>query len=151
MKLNDRETATVIAALRFWQRLGGPAMSDSEPEHDILTDGGALDALTADEIDALIEERINAEPPVGTPEHTALVREALGIVVPPTDKIIITVSGGVAEVNTNPSGMEIEIVDFDGIEAGDPEPDDPRVREAVGLPNPPDDALQHLIDSAKGE
>jgi hypothetical protein len=53
MKLTTRELATVLAALRYWQR-EGLAIDD----HDIATDGGNLKELDAEEIDDLCE-RLN--------------------------------------------------------------------------------------------
>jgi hypothetical protein len=52
-KLDNREHATVLAALRYWQRKG--LMDDPVAELDIASDGGTLDPLAADEIDALCE------------------------------------------------------------------------------------------------
>ena len=53
--VDRRELATIIAALRFWQREG--AASDGLV-HDIASDGETLKPLGADEIDALCE-RLN--------------------------------------------------------------------------------------------
>lgn len=59
--LDDREAATVLAALRYWQRgLAGDDAGTLEVD-DIATNGGALEALSAGEIDALCE-RLNASP-----------------------------------------------------------------------------------------
>lgn len=57
MKLNvdEREFATILAALRYWQRK--EPLYDSL-EADIATDCGTLDPLTADQIDSLCE-RLN--------------------------------------------------------------------------------------------
>jgi hypothetical protein len=54
--LSDEELATVLAALRFWQRC---ASSKDSREWAIATDGETLDPLTDDEIDALCV-RLNA-------------------------------------------------------------------------------------------
>lgn len=56
--VNDRQHATVLAALRFWQRMPSEM---SEPENDIATNGDDHPALTLEEIDALCE-RINLLP-----------------------------------------------------------------------------------------
>jgi hypothetical protein len=48
--LDGRELATVLAALRYWQRQG---LMSAGGEHDIATDGGQLAPLTSAEIDAL--------------------------------------------------------------------------------------------------
>jgi hypothetical protein len=58
LPLTDREHATVLAALRFWQRMPSEL---SEPENDIATNGDEHAALTLEEIDALCE-RINTQP-----------------------------------------------------------------------------------------
>lgn len=54
-KFDDRQHATVTAALRHWQQLRVP---EAEPEWDIATDGG-IDPLSDDEIDVLIENHLN--------------------------------------------------------------------------------------------
>ncbi|MBT9386602.1 hypothetical protein KM176_22275 [Pseudooceanicola sp. CBS1P-1] len=69
--LNDRELATILAALRYWQRTallstwgtdspehGYLAGQPTCPEGDIATEGGLLAPMDQDEIDRLIE-RIN--------------------------------------------------------------------------------------------
>ena len=53
--IDRRELATILAALRLWQR-AGTKVADTFPEAMITSDAGA--ALTADEIDALCE-RLN--------------------------------------------------------------------------------------------
>lgn len=55
LKLDKAELATVLAALRYWQRVG---LKQIEPEDDIATDGGKFHPLDADAIDALCE-RLN--------------------------------------------------------------------------------------------
>jgi len=50
-----RELATILAALRYWQREG---WASSGAEIDISTDGGTLEPLSRAEIDALCE-RLN--------------------------------------------------------------------------------------------
>jgi hypothetical protein len=63
-RLRDRELATVLAALRYWQWQTLPDMgslNDAQRESDILdiaTNGNILDRLDAAEIDALCE-RLN--------------------------------------------------------------------------------------------
>lgn len=52
--LDDREHATVLAALRYWQAQREEVVA----ENDIATNGGTVLALTAHEIDALCE-RLN--------------------------------------------------------------------------------------------
>lgn len=54
--LDTRERDTVLAALRFWQREG----RDSHlPEYAIATDSGPNTELGPEEIDALIENKVN--------------------------------------------------------------------------------------------
>jgi hypothetical protein len=55
MTLNPRETATILAALRFWQANEG---MPSAVFTDIATNDGCLVALGMDEIDRLCE-RLN--------------------------------------------------------------------------------------------
>jgi len=55
MKLTDRELATVLAALRYWQREG---LFSCGHEIDIASNGDTLEPLTARDIDALCE-RLN--------------------------------------------------------------------------------------------
>lgn len=57
MKLNIEELATVLAALRYWQRTGHGAAAMPR-EWDIATDDGTLEPLDVDAIDALCE-RLN--------------------------------------------------------------------------------------------
>ena len=48
--LDQRQHATILAALRYWQREG---LSSNGHEVDIATDGGTLEPLSASEIDDL--------------------------------------------------------------------------------------------------
>lgn len=50
-KLTSRKLATVLAALRYWQRSGIQAI-----EYDIASDGGTVEPLDIEEIDDLCEE-----------------------------------------------------------------------------------------------
>lgn len=54
-RMSDRETATILAALRYWQRVG---LMSSGHEKDIASDGGRFQSLSAGEIESLCE-RIN--------------------------------------------------------------------------------------------
>ncbi|MGA8763805.1 MAG: hypothetical protein WB562_13150 [Candidatus Sulfotelmatobacter sp.] len=54
-ELDRRELATVLAALRYWQREG---LMSGGHEQDIATDAGELEPMKAEEIDALCE-RLN--------------------------------------------------------------------------------------------
>ena len=66
--LDEREHATVLAALRFWQRNAVIDRDERDacaiPEEDIATDGGSVEILTSSEIDDLCERMNNASPPV---------------------------------------------------------------------------------------
>lgn len=55
--ISNRETATILAALRYWQREGLMSAGD---EQDVASDGGRFESLSAEEIDALCE-RINCD------------------------------------------------------------------------------------------
>lgn len=62
IKVTSRQHATIIAALRFWQRVAMhngylPMMGGgiAEPEIDIATNGGKHGPMTAIEIDDMIE------------------------------------------------------------------------------------------------
>jgi len=80
MNLNERETATVLAALR--QRQAAlEADKDVEPDalEDVATNGGTLEALTAEEIDTLCE-RLNFAPADRTEKLAGLLGEALPII-----------------------------------------------------------------------
>ena len=73
MVIQGRELATVLAALRFWQRkaMGG------DPELDIATDGETIDALSDAEIDTLCEQLNEAADPefFATPDEIDRARE----------------------------------------------------------------------------
>jgi hypothetical protein len=95
VKLNNRELATVLAALRYWQR-GLTDVVRAEAEHF-----DNCEPLTDPEIDALCE-RLN-----------------FGDTSEPQAKpyVIITVSGGVADVGQCPPTVDLDIIDYDNIEA----------------------------------
>ena len=62
MPFNDRETATILAALRYWQARTLPAKPErAEAIEEIATDGRTLDPLDEEEIDTLCEA-INVSP-----------------------------------------------------------------------------------------
>lgn len=56
--LNKRELGTVLAALRYWQRVGTLDVYDggADAEDNIATDGGKLQPLDVGEIDELCEK-----------------------------------------------------------------------------------------------
>lgn len=55
MRLTDRETSTVLAALRYWQlrQTGKAPVSDFD---DLASNGGALVPLDPQEVDQLCEK-----------------------------------------------------------------------------------------------
>lgn len=53
--LSDRELATILAALRLWQRHG---QTDADPSDDVASDSGRHKVLCSAEIDRLCE-RLN--------------------------------------------------------------------------------------------
>jgi hypothetical protein len=55
--MNERERATIVAALRYWQREG---LNSFGPEVEIARRGGTLRALRAHEVD-LLASRINGD------------------------------------------------------------------------------------------
>jgi hypothetical protein len=57
IELDNRELATVLAALRYWNRKVD-ATRESVPEIDIATDGGRFVPLDTDQVNALCE-RLN--------------------------------------------------------------------------------------------
>ena len=59
--LDQRERDTIIAALRFWQRYALANKLKADDEMEIAENGRTGDdaALLAEEIDALIEEKVN--------------------------------------------------------------------------------------------
>ena len=61
LKIDQRERDTIIAALRFWQHALNETAPDMNGLYEIAdNDRTDLKAhLTADEIDELIEERVN--------------------------------------------------------------------------------------------
>ena len=79
MRLTERQLATVLAALRFWQREG---FISGGHERDIATDGDRLVEMNKDEIDKLCEElnvehhvpRVLIEVQGGVAEETAALR-----------------------------------------------------------------------------
>ena len=67
LEVDNREFATIIAALRYWQRNGELDREEGTiippmQEYDVATDCGEFEPLTADEIDKLCEQ-LNCEPP----------------------------------------------------------------------------------------
>lgn len=80
MKLNDQEVATVLAALRERQAQHPLHPVARRELEDIATNGGELEPLSSEEIDALCE-RLNITPekkPIG--KLAGLLAEALPII-----------------------------------------------------------------------
>ena len=76
LRVNERELATILAALRFHQdeNLQAGAGIPGQAIRDIATDGGSLEPLRFEEVDELCE-RINlSEAGVGTATHPAIQR-----------------------------------------------------------------------------
>lgn len=70
--MNSRELATVLAALRTYQKMLG--MNGDMPDNDVkdvATDGGTIEPMNVDEIDELCE-RLNCDV---DPQHDALVQQ----------------------------------------------------------------------------
>ncbi len=100
-QLSDRELATVLAGLRYWQRHGARQMLTSGNrllEDDIATSGGTLQPLTVEEIDALCD-RLNL-----AAHHPAPV-------------IAIALEGGVVQSvvtdDTRLHGIAVLVIDYD--------------------------------------
>lgn len=79
MKLNEQELATVLAALRWYQHLitgkhPTPYNELTAAIHEIATDGGTIEELNAEEIDALCE-KINT---IGA-DNSRHFNEAIGV------------------------------------------------------------------------
>ena len=53
----ERELATILAALRYWQRraIEGPTQLHCLPEYDIASNGDECEVLGTEEIDELCE------------------------------------------------------------------------------------------------
>ncbi len=102
VQLDDRQLATALAALRFWQQAmqGSQSKAFRELDEEIATDGGRFDSLSASEIDSLCEEANTSEP-----LH-----------------IIVEVSGGVADPVHVSHEASVTIYDHDNIGAGDEPP-----------------------------
>ena len=72
MKLNNRELATVLAALRLWQRVR--KTTPCEDEREIANDGGTIDPLNNVEIDDLcMNLNFSAEPNTPTQALSAII------------------------------------------------------------------------------
>lgn len=94
--LSSRELATVLAALRYWQEA---TIADTRRYADFFTDHWKL---TNTEINTLCERLNVAETPNTEP-------------VPRKPYVIVTVSGGVAELAKGGESADVDIIDFDNI------------------------------------
>ena len=100
LDLDGRELATILAALRYYQaeNLQADGEAADQAAGEIASDGGRLQPLTREEIDALCERlnarRTSSEMPLGL-------------------QVILTVSGGVAEVLQKPQGVAVTLYDYD--------------------------------------
>src|ERR1039457_3492447 len=96
--LDKRQTATILAALRYWQREG---LMSSGHEQDIATEGNSMNALDAEDIDALCEQ-IN--------------------VAPDPAIIVVGCEGGLVQgASSNIEGLSMIVLDYDTEGAGDDE------------------------------
>lgn len=92
---NPRNLATILAALRYWQREG---VGSAGHEQDIATDGGTLTALSADEIDELCE--------------------AINMDEPSAPAVVIEINGGMVNCVRASVPMRVVVLDED-TEGGD--------------------------------
>jgi len=102
--VGNRELATILAALRFHQEKNlqaGEGIPDCSIK-DIATDGGRLRALTFDEVERLCRclntggRKVEPRGRPGKPLH-----------------VVLSVSGGVADVIFKPRGVVVSIYDYD--------------------------------------
>ena len=100
--LNERELATILGALRYVQNRVAN-WQNAEGIYDVATNCGTLRPLEGAEIDALCE-KLNAPPP----------------------RVIVEVTGGVAEVTDNPGGVTVDIIDHDNLDDGESDITDER-------------------------
>lgn len=71
-KFNERQKATVLAALRFWQRMGHECEFS---EHSIATNDESIVQLSNSEIDSLCEEINSANASWFIVEHSGMANE----------------------------------------------------------------------------
>jgi hypothetical protein len=87
---DKRQSATILAALRYWQREG---LMSSGHEQDIATDGNSIDALDAEDIDALCEQ-------INVPAATPI--------------IVVGCEGGLVQgASSNIEGLSMIVLDYD--------------------------------------
>jgi hypothetical protein len=96
--IDERQTATILAALRYWQREG---LMSSGHEGSIACNGGDIKPLSAPEIDALCEQ-IN--------------------VAPDPAIIVVGCEGGLIQgASSNIDGLSMIVLDYDTEGCGDDE------------------------------
>src|ERR1035441_4461934 len=96
--LDKRQTATILAALRYWQREG---LMSSGHEQDIATEGNSMNALDAEDIDALCEQ-------INVPAATPI--------------IVVGCEGGLVQgASSNIEGLSMIVLDYDTEGADDDE------------------------------
>lgn len=93
MPMGERETATILAALRYWQREG---LLSAGHEQEIASDGGGLKPLSAAEIDRLCEA-INFGEPAAAKAPT----------------IAIALEGGLIQSVVSDARIRVVSVDYD--------------------------------------
>jgi hypothetical protein len=94
---NHRNLATVLAALRYWQREG---VGSAGHEQNIATDDGAWSAMSVEEIDELCEA-INLDEPIAP-------------------AVVLEINGGVVNCVRASAPMRVVVLDED-TEGGDAE------------------------------
>lgn len=103
--LNDpRALATVLAALRYWQREG---LASAGHEQDIATDSGSLAPMSAEEIDDLCE--------------------SINVADPEVPAVVVEVEGGLVQCVRSSAPVRVVILDAD-TEGGDAD----RIHEVNG-------------------
>ena len=126
--LLPRERDTIIAALRLWQQMQDKSSRrffannfDFLMLDDITTNGGAHDALDENEIDILIEDKINVARPIPTtPVEPSTNNEDERVSHSSKHRVVVSVSGGLVQaVYGDDSAVEVLTVDHDNIEQGD--------------------------------
>ena len=94
-----RQTATILAALRYWQSNG--IVASRHDHYTIATDDGTLQPLTRPEIDALCEQ-------INVPAATPI--------------IVVGCEGGLVQgASSNIEGLSMIVLDYDTEGAGDDE------------------------------
>lgn len=125
--LLPRERDTIIAALRVWQEVSNASSRrffannfDFLMLDDITTNGGSHDSLDENEIDILIENKINASRPSSTTLADTVNAKDERVSHSSKHRVVVSVSGGLVQaVYGDDSAVEVLTVDHDNIEQGD--------------------------------